>query len=492
MEKTLLLNLLVKIKKIAGNEPVWVAGGPVRDLALGRNFLDLDLVVPQDAIHLARRFAEKYGGTFLVLHDEEGVARVVIKKAIVDFSQFRGNAETIEQDLLLRDFSINGMALSLEDFAYFLKQGSKLEEILDSPALIDPVKGREDLKQGLIRAISRKNLEDDPLRLVRAFRFMAELGFKIEDLTLKWIQELAPLIRNPAPERVDHELHLIMASNSAAKAFKAMLDVGLLFELFPEIEQMSGVDQPGFHHLDVLGHSIEALRCMEKLIKDPCIKFSNCEKIKHWLKHNGEKIPALKWAAFFHDVGKPVCKGQKGERVTFYEHDSAGANILKEIAKRLRWPKKRTEFAALLIRLHMRPFHLLNDLRKSGPTKRAMRRLIKEIGDDYPALFLLAMADSMAGKGPLKPPELDDELARLWEKIDHFHQNTLKPVKSRPRLLTGNDLQQIFGLPQGPLIGQILDAIEEAQVEGKINNKQQAISLVTAFLKDNSKLEPSK
>jgi len=476
------LKQLANIKELAENKQVWVAGGPVRDLALGRNFIDLDIVVSKKAIQLARLFAEKYGGTFLILHEEEGVARVVVEKAIVDFSQFRGTAETIEQDLLLRDFSINAMALDLDKFTFFLKQGTGQEAILGSSALIDPADGKNDLKRGNIRAISRQNLKNDPLRLVRAFRFMAELGFEIVPQTLEWIKELATLVRIPAPERVDHELHLIMASNSAAKAFNAMLGAGLLFELFPEIEQMSGVDQPGFHHLDVLGHSVEALRCLEQLIEDPCTKFSKCEQMEYWLKVNADKIPALKWAVFFHDVGKPVCRGLKGERVTFYEHDSAGANIVKDIAKRLRWPKKRTDFTTLLIRLHMRPFHLLNDLRKSGPSKRAMRRLLKEIGEDYPALFMLAMADSMAGKGPLKPPELDEELERLWEKIDHFHKNTMKPVQSRPKLLTGHDLQQIFGLSQGPLIGQILDAVEEAQVEGRINSKQQAVEFVKKLL----------
>ncbi len=461
---------------------MWVAGGPVRDMALGRSFVDLDIVLPKRGIETAKAFANEYGGTFLVLHDEEGVARVVIHGAVLDFSQFRGSSEKIEQDLMLRDFTINAMALEVHEFASLLEQNAAGSQVLEHHALIDPACGSKDLVNRTIRAISRANLEDDPLRLVRAYRFMAELHFEIENSTLKWIKELAPSILKPAPERIDHELGLIMESDSTAKAFEAMLDSCLLFELFPEIRRMSGVDQPGFHHLDVLGHSIETLKCLEKLIEDPCQKFIKCDNLKKWLEEKKDKISALKWAAFFHDVGKPVCKGQKGERVTFYEHDSAGADIVKEISKRLRWPKKRLEFTALLIRLHMRPFHLLNDLRRSGPTKRAMRRLLKEIGDDYPALFLLAMADSMAGRGPLKPPELDDELARLWEKVDYFHQHTLKPVRSRPRLLTGNDLQQIFRLPPGPIIGKLLDALEEAQVEGRIVSKQQAIEFVRGLL----------
>ena len=489
MERSILLNLLTKLENITPNSPIWIAGGPVRDLALKRPFTDIDLVVPDKAIEIAQCFAQKHGGTFLTLHEKEGVARVVFPEAVLDFSQFRGNAKTIDEDLRLRDFTINSLALDYSDFKQLLEKNISGKKVLQSHRIIDPTNGISDIKNKKIRSIAIANLKNDPLRLIRAYRFMAELGFEIEQETQNWIKSLASLILKPAPERIDHELNLIMATDSSYPAFSAMVESNLLFELFPEIQQMSGVDQPGFHHLDVFEHSLEALRCLEKLIANPEIKFKKADNIKKWIAKNKEKIPALKWAAFFHDIGKPVCKGQKGDRVTFYEHDTAGAEIVEEIGNRLRWPKKRIEFTTLLIRLHMRPFHLLNDLRKNGPTKRAMRRLLKKIGSDYPALFLLAMADSMAGKGPLKPVELDDELSALWEKVDNFHHVKLKPIQTKPKLLTGKDLQKIFKIPQGPFIGKLLESIEEAQVEGKINSREEAIEYISSIVNNSPSIK---
>jgi poly(A) polymerase len=155
--------------------------------------------------------------------------------------------------------------------------------------------------------------------------------------------------------------------------------------------------------------------------------------------------------------------------------------MVLEIGKRLRWPKQKTVFAAKMVRLHMRPFHLLRDLRQGGPTRRAMSRLITETGADYPAIFFLAMADSMSGCGPLKPPELDAELARLWEVVHTFYQDRLKPVKMCPRLLTGHDIQTIFDLSPGPLIGKALDALEVAQVDGVVSTRDEAVGWLRAW-----------
>lgn len=458
-----------------------MAGGPVRDWFLGREVLDLDLVVPDGAINLARHFAQITTGHFVMLDEKEKVARVVCKDLVLDFSQYRYAASNIEEDLCQRDFTINAMALPLSSAIPFLNNHLQLTTCNSQPTVIDPTGGLTDLDNQIIRAISQKNLESDPLRLLRACRFRSQLDFEIEQQTWDYIRDLSRSVDSVAPERVSHELRLIMNSERAGRTLHEMVEVGLLQALIHEITPMEGMAQPGYHHLDVLGHSLAAVEAMEDLIVDPCSKFFPCGHMKHWIAENSSRISDLKWAALLHDVGKPSCKGEKQGRPTFYRHDHKGSDMVLKIGRRLRWPKKETIFVAKMVKLHMRAFHLLKDLRQGGPTKRAMRRLLMETGADYPAFFLLSMADSMSGCGPLKPLELDTELAGLWKKVHFFYQERLKPVKTKPRLLTGHDLQRIFGLSPGPFIGKTLDALEQAQVEGEVGTRDEAVSWLKAW-----------
>lgn len=466
------------------NMPVYVAGGPVRDWLMGISPVDLDVVVPDHAISLAESLARSLNAPFIPLDRENGVARVVCDDLILDFSQFREKARSIEEDLSKRDFTINAMAVPLEsvldlffDKLRIFDKDFKKDLASLRAHLIDPFHGQEDMANGMIiRAISKNNLMADPLRLLRAYRFKAQLGGLIERETLSWIKELFPMIIASSAERISHELEIIMGTERAAGTFLDMLDSRLLFKIIPELSQAEGVEQPGFHHLDVLGHSLEALNTMETLIKDPGLKFHLSRPIIEWLGSKPHNTCALKWSALFHDLGKPLCKGMKKGRTTFYHHDRKGAELVEKIAARLRWSGALTQFVSRMVRLHMRPFHLLNDLRAGGPTKRAMRRLILEVKEDYPGLFLLSMADSMAGCGPLKPEGLDDELSILWERVHYFYIKEFMPLKAKKRFLTGNDIQKIFGLSPGPLIGKALDALEDARVEGQVRTRREAIA----------------
>ena len=471
-------------------EQVFIAGGPVRDWLLEKAVKDVDLVFSHGAITAAKNLASAFGGAFVMLDEAFQVARVVVQDISYDFSQYRGDATTIKEDLAHRDFTINAMAVPLDKALEHLsiKENAGLYCSRDfvASALVDPFNGKGDLEEGLIRAISRKNLEADPLRMLRAFRFRAVLHFSIEPQTLSWISDMASYILKSAPERIDLELDKIMASPLSGITLRELFGCSLLRAIIPETAEMEGVEQPGFHHLDVLGHLFEAVSSMDKLVEDPCIKFRDCEPFRQWLKANSQRVPWLKWAAFMHDFGKPARKGQKENgRVTFYEHDKEGAQMARDVAKRLRWSKEKQRFVSLLIRLHMRPFHLLNDLRKSGPSKRAMRRLLDEIGPDYPALFLLAMSDSMAGCGPMKPKELDDEIGLLFRKIHNFYLKSLKPVEENPPLLRGQDVMKALQVGPGPIVGKALRAVREAQVEGTVSTREEAIDFIRRqFKKD--------
>ncbi|MEZ0329179.1 MAG: HD domain-containing protein [Dissulfuribacterales bacterium] len=477
--------ILEVIYEVIKNHEPYLAGGAVRDLLLKRPIKDMDITVRSNAMQLAREISARLNAAFVPLDVETDTARVVVSRELVaDLSSFRDGAASIIEDLNARDFTINAMATPFENAMALICSSSvgnleSLNETMkaDTPnLLIDPLNGLHDLNQGIIRAIDRKNLFSDPLRCIRAYRFTAQLGIVIEPQTRNWIHEAMHHLDNVACERIQREMSLILGVPDAHSTIHQMADDGILFHILPELEAGKGMEQPGFHHLDVLSHSLETLKCLESVIQDPTHKFSPSEPITAWLDTNPSLIEALKWAALLHDVAKPVCRSEKNGRTTFYQHDSHGNSMIKGIAARLRWPRHTTLMASTLAALHMRPFHLLTDMerRKTHPTKRAMRRLLNHMKQDYPALFLLAMADSMAGCGPLKPADLDERLSRLWCIVHHFYVKELHPLQTRKRLLTGKDIQEILRISPGPEIGKALNELEIAELEGRITTREQA------------------
>jgi len=461
------------LSKLAVQTEVYLCGGTLRDLLLERPFRDLDLVLPKKALHWAKFLAREIKGKAIVLHQEEGVVRVASPEGlIIDFSAFRGGAKDISQDLRLRDFTINALAVPLKE---------TLLKSVFSWGIIDPTGGRQDLARRLIRVITKENFEADPLRLLRAYRLMAELNFALEGHTRSYVTELKTSLLKVAAERVATELKLLFETPRAGKAVSLMDEDELLEVIFPELEACRGVEQPSFHHLDVLGHSLLALEMADQVLKDPSAFFGEAEGENPFdpIVRDAEKASLVRWAALFHDVGKPATFKIR-DRITFYEHDRVGAELFETIGKRLRLPKKFTQTVSLLIRQHMRPFHLLKEFLAGKLTPRAMRRLIKAC-PDYVSLFLVAMADSLASAGPDKEADLERHLASLFWEIHRFHQETMAPI-TQERLVTGRDLIDLFGLEPGPLFRELLEAVEEARVEGKIKNREEALDFLATLL----------
>jgi len=451
---------------------IYVTGGAVRDWLRGESPGDLDLTLSGEGLAAARSFAARTGGAFVLLDADEGVARVVVQGFSVDFSSFREGTGEIVSDLRRRDFSINALAVAIDP-----STGT-----LAAPyTIIDPLGGVADLARGLVRAPEAAIFERDPLRLLRAFRFAATLGLTLESQTAHWLRERCALISRPAPERLRHELELIMASPRAAAACTAMSEAGLLFGVFPELAPGAGMQQPASHHLDVFGHNLAALARMEELLRDPSRYFpSGRDEFAEYLALPGRR-ELLKWAALFHDLGKPATAAHKADgRATFYNHDQAGARIFTELARRLRWSRERTAIVARLIELHMYPFHLNNALQKTGITPRACLRLVKAAGVELPGLFLLAMADSLAAEGPLKPPGMEESLAQLRQRVEEVCRESVRPVLQGPKLIDGEDLKAL-GLKPGAIFREILEGIEQARVEGEVNSREEALAWAQHF-----------
>jgi len=464
-------NVVKKLLFLATKCPLWVTGGAVRDRLLDREVKDLDLTVPSRAHELASFLAKDFKAKFIPLDEEEGVYRLALPEGIfLDFSEFRKGSCRIEEDLLFRDFTINAMAVNFKEFW----------APPSSWCLIDPTGGRKDLTRRLVRAISANNLSDDPLRLLRAYRFMAELDFAVEKETRSWIKALAHKIKEVAAERVGTELKLLF-SYQAGPAISLMAEDELLWVLFPELKAAKGVPQPSFHHLDVWGHMLLSLEMADLVLSDPYRYFGSPEgsdPFRSELLHQETHL-VVRLASLFHDVGKPHTFAVR-HRITFYEHDRVGAEIFEKIGERWRFSKRFTRRVALLIRHHMRPFHLLGEFRRGRLTKRALRRLLKDV-PDYVSLFLVAMADSLASAGPDKEEGLETALAALFWEVHRFQEETFR-VQEKKRLISGHDLIEIFGLEPGPIFRELLEAVEEAQIEGEITTREEALDFLAHLI----------
>lgn len=442
-------------------QELYFSGGVVRDWLLGLVPVDVDLTVPDGALPFARQLAAALGAAFVPLSPAEGVARVVWGDLCLDISQFREGTTSIDADLGRRDFTINAMAVAFDPVGQGLADGGRI---------IDPLDGCLDLAQGIIRLAHPLALANDPLRLLRAYRFRAVLGLGIDGDTAAAIAAQAPAIRQVSGERLACELDKILASCQAHSAMQEMAEAGLLFQLFPELGLGVGLLQPASHHLDVFSHSLETLRQMELIIAAPAALFfrqagAETPCFGHDLAaylHAPRQIIRLKYAALLHDLGKTVTWAEKEGRMTFYNHDEAGVAIIFAIADRLRWSNEDARRISQLVKQHMWPFHLHNAKQKTGISPRAILKLVKAAGDDLIGLFLLVMADSLAGQGPGKPPGMEEGVAALFAEVYHTYLGRLKPIMASP-LLTGDDLINTLGLTPGPLFRQILDALLEAR-----------------------------
>ena len=452
---------------------VFVVGGTVRDWLRGVAARDLDLAVSRSALDFAEALARELQAAFVLLDAEEQTARVVWGEYVVDIAGFRGGARDIRQDLRKRDFTINSLALP---FSQYLTAPSA-----DRRLIIDPADGLTDLQGGIIRLHAPEAFTDDPLRLLRAFRFFAETGFGIEPHTWQWIMDFRQLLATVSPERISYELDCIMASHRAFAATTLLDRAEVLSLLFPELGLGAGITQPASHHLDVRAHNLEALGWMERIIHRPADFYpTQGEALARYLAH-GRRIIWLKWAALFHDLGKPAALRLIDQRITFYNHDRIGVEIVAAIAKRLRWSREKSDRVSRLIALHMWPFHLSNVRRKKGVTARACLKIYKAAGEELPGLFLLAMADSLAGQGSGKPEGMEEELVALYTQVLEVCRTQVEPVLAGPRLVTGRDLLAL-GLAPGPVFRDLLAELEKAQVEGKFNNREQALAWLRHFL----------
>ncbi|HBT97501.1 MAG TPA: polynucleotide adenylyltransferase [Desulfobulbaceae bacterium] len=458
--------LRLALTAMAGRCPdVWLVGGAVRDLLLGRASADFDLTVAGSGKAFAEELRGQLGeGSLVQLGDnDEDAIRLVWRGFDIDIASLRGGAQSIEEDLRLRDYTIGAMALPLLPL---LRN--------EAVAVIDPLGGRIDLEHRILR-VCPDAFAADPLRMLRGYRLAGQLTMTMTADTRQAIVAEAAAITTVAAERICHELDILLDQPRGGEQFPVMWDDGLLPHILPELAKGDGVSQPDFHHLDVLRHNLQALLEVEKLLSGEIAPLPEAVAA---LAGEPRRHRLLKYAALLHDVGKPQVTGMKNDRVTFHGHDAAGGKAFLDIAARLRWSGQDAKSVAALIAMHMRPFHLCNSRRAGKLTDKAILRLCRDAGEMLPELFLLAMADSLASHGRLKPPEMEQEVAELYRLTMTMYERRFRPVLAAPRLVSGQDLIEIFGLAPGPFFAKLLRQIEDARLEGRVTSREEALALI--------------
>ena len=439
---------------------LYIVGGYIRDLLLDRPCYDRDYAVAgESAIELAKNAAEYFKGYFVLLDEKFDIARVVLpdKKNTLDFAGCIN--QNIQDDLKRRDYTINSIAFRID--------GSK-------SGLIDPFNGISDLENKLVKAISEDNLVDDPLRLLRAYRFASQLGFDIDEITVDYIKKHKSKINLVSVERINAEIIKLFEGKQAAHNLNLMKKSGLLYEILPELAVQESVPPNLHHHLKLIDHSIEVVRQIEANISDMPEWFK--DRLNFEIVSNVKIISLLKLAGILHDLGKPsTWQIDELGRHRFIKHEEVGAEIAVELLKRLKFSKNSIKYITRLIKYHLYPSQLLKN--REEMSDKAIMRMFRKIGEQTPEEIILAMADRLSARGPeISDDIVNENIKGLYWLLEKYKESMEKVVI--PKLLSGHEVMEILGLSRGKEVGIIINALHEAQISGDINTRDEAIGFI--------------
>jgi poly(A) polymerase len=446
---------------LSGEGEVWIAGGAVRDAALGREVTDLDLAVAGDPEQAAKRVADAGDGHAFELSAEFATWRAVARDRAwqVDATALRG--ETIELDLAARDFTLGAVAVPLAG---------------GEP--IDPFDGIGDLERRLLRVVAEGSFRDDPLRLLRAARLAADLELQVDPATVALARSQAALAAEPAGERQLGELRRLLGGADPLRGLALLDELGLTAVVLPELEALRGVEQGPNHHLDVHGHTLAVLeRTLE--VESDLERFAGERAaetralLAQPLADEMSRGTALRFGALLHDIAKPATKGERNGYVTFVGHDSVGAETIGEICRRLRASAKLTRHLQGLALHHLRLGFLVHE---APLPARRVHEYLRATGPVAVDVTLLTVADRLSarGGGPFATEQAIEahlELARqmLAAALDWRRDGPPQP------LLRGDELAAELGIAPGPELGDLLAELEAAQYAGEVGTRDEAI-----------------
>ena len=455
----------------------------VRDALLGRETHDIDLAVAcHNMQDVGAKLASFLGGRTIMLDKARNIVRVVVPESkggpAIDLSPIH---DGICEDLSRRDFTLDAMALTLG--------------VCADPAptkLIDPFHGTQDLRAGVIRAVAPSVFTADPARLMRAPRLAAQLEFRLANETAKSIRHHAHLISGAAPERVRDELLKLLAESFVTSSLYQLDDLGLLCQVIPELAHARDVTQPREHRWDVFNHSIETTGAVERLlyngpsevgefVAEIAPRFQSMDDYFSQEVSDGHtRLTLLKLAGLLHDIAKPATKTiEPSGRIRFLGHHRLGTKMSTQILGRLRLSGRGIDLVSRMVEHHLRP----SQMARSGelPTTRAIYRYYRDVGDVAIDTLYLNLADYIAARGSYLNRQ---EWAEHCQTIDHILQGggALQAAQHAPKLIDGYDIMRSLSLPPGPRIGFLLDVVCEAQANGEIASREEALQLLKSIL----------
>jgi len=450
---------IVRIGALADRHGVeaYLVGGYVRDILLGKEGKDIDIVVVGDAIAFAGSVAGEFGKSEVVTYERFGTAMLPLGEWKIEFVTAREESyehssrkpsvkrASLESDLSRRDFTINTMAVSINKDRF--------------GELLDPYNGRVDLKNRILRTPlePEKTFDDDPLRMMRAVRFTSQLHCKIEQSVYTAIQKMAPRIEIVSKERTTDEFFKILCSSKPSIGMKLLYETGLMRHVFPELLEMVGVEQrQDHHHKDVFAHTL---------------------KVVDGVSQTSENI-WLRFVSLVHDIAKPRTKAFKEEiGWTFHGHEEIGARMMKTIFRRMRLPLDKLNYVEKLVRLHLRPMVLVSE----EVTDSAIRRLMFEAREDIDDLMLLCRAD-ITSQNPQR-------VSRYLKNYDVVLKK-MKEVEEKDRIrswqppVRGDEIMEICRIKPGRLVGVLKKKIEDAILDGEIPNEHDSALALLLSIKD--------
>jgi poly(A) polymerase len=452
------------LRALGGEEGIWIAGGAVRDAALGRPITDLDLAVAGDPGRVAKALARELGEHAFELSAEFGTWRVVAPSRgwQVDITVLRG--DSIEADLALRDFTIGAAAVPLA-----------------TGEALDPYDGVVDLERGVLRAVGPTSFSDDPLRLLRAARLAADLDLRIDADTVALAHDAAARAAEPAGERQLAELRQLLGGSDPLRGLELLDELRLTAVVLPELEGTKGVGQGPNHHLDVHGHTLEVLAHTLEIERElprfvgPERAAEAADFLAEPLADEMDRAVALRFGALFHDIAKPATRAERDGFVGFKGHDVEGVATIGEIMGRLRASRKLTRHLQALTLHHLRLGFMVREAPLPPRRVHDYLRATEPVTID---VTLLTVADRLSarGAGPIASPEmvgahLDLARAMVSAGLDWHRDGPPQP------LLRGDEIAAELGI-EGPEIGAKLAELEAAQYAGEVTDRAEALGLL--------------
>ncbi len=465
--------LAIAREALAGR-PVWLVGGVIRDRMLRSggqsDTVDLDLIVDGDAEEAARALRKAArGAAMFTLSDQFGAWRVVSgdRSWQIDCTPLQG--ATLEDDLRARDLTINAIA-----------------EPLAGGDLIDPTGGIEDFRLSSLRMVSIEAFEADPLRVVRLARFAVQLGFEIDAATLESAQAHCAGLGAVAGERIFAELNLIICSPQAVRGFELLDEVGASAVVLPELVALKGVEQTAYHHLDAYEHTLEVLERAIEIESDPTALFGDQDGtavaaiLAEPLADSLSRAAALRWGALLHDIAKPQTRAEFDDgRIGFPGHAVEGAAVAGAILQRLKASERLRAHVSKLTLEHLRLGFLVHEQPLTAEAFYLYMTSCQPVEVD---VTLLSLADRLATRGRKAEQAISAHqevaLVVLTEALRWREQGPPEP------LLRGDRLAAELGIEHGPLLGELLAAIAQAQYCGTVESEDDAFGLARGIIND--------